>query len=148
MEKISAFTTESGIDAVKLTDIPRLNIFKTFDCGQCFRFDPVSMFGGKYEFGGVAYGKYVVFSQNSDTELAIYGSTVEDYEKIWRRFLAFDVDYGKINRDICSAVSSSDMKTAVEYGDGIRILRQDGWECICSFIITNHTIISTNRSIH
>lgn len=147
MEKISAFTTENGIEAVKLTDIPKLNIFKTFDCGQCFRFDPVSIFGGKYEFGGVAFGKYVVFSQNCDTELTIYGSTVEEYEKIWRPFLALDVDYNKINGDICSAVSSSDMKAAVEYGDGIRILRQDGWECVCSFIISQNNNIPRIKKI-
>ena len=52
MENIKAYVTESGVPYVHLTDIPKTDIFKTFDCGQCFRFDPVSLYGNKYEYGG------------------------------------------------------------------------------------------------
>ena len=56
MENITSFVLENGVFGVKITGIPRISVFKTFDCGQCFRFDPVSLFGNKYEVGGVAFG--------------------------------------------------------------------------------------------
>ena len=135
------YITNEGAPYVYLADIPKLDIFKTFDCGQCFRFDPVSLYGNKYEFGGVAYGKYVVFAQNSPYELKIYGTTPEEYESLWRHYLALDTDYEAINSSIISATKSAHMEKAVLYGDGIRILRQEPWECVCSFIISQNNNI-------
>ena len=68
MERIEYITNE-GAPYVYLADIPKLDLFKTFDCGQCFRFDPVSKFGHKYEFGGVAFGKYVVLRRTLTPKL-------------------------------------------------------------------------------
>lgn len=146
MEKIKEFT-KNGVCAVHVTDIPKISIFKTFDCGQCFRFDPVSIFGGKYEFGGVANSKYVVFSQDNDNEITIYNSTKDEYLNIWRSFLSLDVDYDKINKNIIDASKSSDMEKAVSYGDGIRILRQNRWESVCSFIISQNNNIPRIKKI-
>lgn len=146
MESISYITNE-GTPYVYLTDIPKIDIFKTFDCGQCFRFDPVSLYGNKYEYGGVAYGKYVVFAQNSPYELKIYGATPEEYESLWRHYLALDTDYESINKNIIAATKSAHMEKAVLYGDGIRILRQEPWECVCSFIISQNNNIPRIKKI-
>lgn len=146
MENISYITNE-GAPYVYLTDIPKIDIFKTFDCGQCFRFDPVSLYGNKYEYGGVAYGKYVVFAQNSPYELKIYGTTPEEYKSLWRHYLALDTDYEAINSSIISATKSAHMEKAVLYGDGIRILRQEPWECVCSFIISQNNNIPRIKKI-
>ena len=146
MENISYITNE-GTPYVYLTDIPKIDIFKTFDCGQCFRFDPVSLYGNKYEYGGVAYGKYVVFAQNSPYELKIYGTTPEEYKSLWRHYLALDTDYEAINSSIISATKSAHMEKAVLYGDGIRILRQEPWECVCSFIISQNNNIPRIKKI-
>lgn len=146
MECIEYITNE-GTPYVYLTDIPKIDIFKTFDCGQCFRFDPVSLYGNKYEYGGVAYGKYVVFAQNSPYELKIYGATPEEYESLWRHYLALDTDYEAINSSIISATKSDHMEKAVLYGDGIRILRQEPWECVCSFIISQNNNIPRIKKI-
>ena len=146
MENITSFT-ENCIPCVHITDIPKTDIFKTFDCGQCFRFDAVSLYGNKYEYAGVAFGKYVVFGQNSPHELKIYGSTEEEYRTLWRNFLAFDTDYTAINEFIIEASASEHMKKAVEYGDGIRILRQEPWESVCSFIISQNNNIPRIKKI-
>jgi len=147
MEKVIPFTLENGAVGVKIENPPRIDIFKTFDCGQCFRFDPVSLFGNKHEFGGVAFGKYVVFAQNSEDELIIYNSTVEDYNAIWRSFLAFDVDYGAVDEWISDAVKSEHMDKAIECSRGIRILRQDSWEAVCSFIVSQNNNIPRIKKI-
>ena len=147
MEKVIPFSLENGVFGVKVENPPRIDIFKTFDCGQCFRFDPVSLFGHKHEFGGVAFGRYVVFGQDTESDLYIYNSTLEDYEKIWRNFLAFDVDYGIVDSHISTALKSEHMDRAIECSRGIRILRQDGWEAVCSFIISQNNNIPRIKKI-
>ena len=147
MEKFVEFTTENMVKAVKIEGIPYIDIFKTFDCGQCFRFDEVSIFGNKQEFGGVAFGRYVVFGQNHPNEIIIYNSTYKDYLEIWKSFLALDVDYDRINSDILCSLSHSHMEKAVSYGKGIRILRQDRWEALCSFIISQNNNIPRIKKI-
>ena len=147
MEKVSSFTLENGVCGVRIDNPPRINIFKTFDCGQCFRFDPVSLFGHKHEFGGVAFGRYVIFAQDGENELYIYNSTVEDYQKIWRNFLAFDVDYETVDRHISAVTKSIHMDRAIECSQGIRILRQDAWEAVCSFIISQNNNIPRIKKI-
>ena len=67
------------------------SVFRTFDCGQCFRFDPVSLYGNKYEYGGVAYGKYITVAQD-ENDVTIYGSDAEDFRKIWINYLGLDFD--------------------------------------------------------
>ncbi len=147
MEKVIPFTLENGVFGIKIENPPRIDIFKTFDCGQCFRFDPVSLFGNKHEFGGVAFGRYVVFAQNHQNELIIYNSTTQDYENIWRSFLAFDVDYDAVDKWISAAVKSRHMDKAIECSRGIRILRQDSWEAICSFIVSQNNNIPRIKKI-
>ncbi len=146
MEKIREFDI-NGLPCVEITDIPCINIFKTFDCGQCFRFDPVSIFGNKYEYGGVAKGRYVVFGQNDESALVIYGATKEEYFDVWKRYLALDIDYDKINLKIIMACPTEDMQRAVSFGKGIRILRQDMWESVCSFIISQNNNIPRIKKI-
>lgn len=147
MEKITSFTLENGVFGIKAEGIPEINIFKTFDCGQCFRFDPVSLFGNKYEFGGVALGRYVVFAQNRENEIIIYNSTQNDYINIWRKFLSLDVDYEAINSHISKSLKSEHMDKAIECSRGIRILRQDMWEAVCSFIISQNNNIPRIKKI-
>ncbi len=147
MEKYVEFTLENGVNCVKIENIPYLDIFKTFDCGQCFRFDSVSIFGNKHEFGGVAFGRYVVFAQNHPNEIIIYNATYSDYLEIWKSFLALDVDYDKIDSEISQAINNSHMDKAIEYGRGIRILRQDKWEAVCSFIISQNNNIPRIKKI-
>lgn len=147
MEKITFNTLKDGLPYTVVEDIPRIDIFKTFDCGQCFRFNEVSLFGNKYEVGGVAFGKYVVFAQNNSNQIIIYNSTVEEYNKIWRKFLSLDVDYNRIDREISLALNSDSMDKAIEVSSGIRILRQDSWEAICSFIISQNNNIPRIKGI-
>ena len=147
MENVKEFITEAGVPYVLVEGIPKIDIFKTFDCGQCFRFDPVSLYGNKYEYGGVAYGKYVVFAQNSPYELKIYGTNAEEYFSLWRSYLALDTDYEVINSHVIAVSDSNHMSSAVEYGSGIRILRQEPWECVCSFIISQNNNIPRIKKI-
>ena len=130
----------NGMNIIKLDGVELFDVRKVFDCGQCFRFDEVSDSRHDVEFAGVAFGKYISIAQDGNT-VYIYNSTVEEYETIWKSFLGLDRDYGEINDNILSLSSNSALSDAVERASGIRILRQDTWEAICSFIISQNNNI-------
>ncbi len=137
---------ERGLDVVYISHIPTLSLEKSFDCGQCFRFDAVSVFNHKTEVGGVAFGKYVVFAQDKESELYIYGATKKDYYDIWEKYLSLDVDYQK-KHDLLLSLKNSHLERAISLGNGIRILRQDSWEALCSFIISQNNNIPRIKKI-
>ena len=139
-------TFEKQKDFVKIKLDGELSVEKTFDCGQCFRFERVESDRHEYEFGGVAYGRAVSFAAENGT-LYIYGANEEDYENIWKTYLGLDVDYDAVNADILSRSDNPALKKAMEFGRGIRILRQEPWETVCSFIISQNNNIPRIKKI-
>ena len=110
----------------------------TFDCGQCFRWELQE--DGSYT--GIANRQAVRISMVEDT-VEIEGITQTDYEDFWKRYLDFDRDYSKIKK----TVSINDtMIKSVEFGNGIRILRQDFFETLISFIISQRSSIPKIKS--
>ena len=131
---------------IKVSGVSDFDVRKTFDCGQSFRFDPVSHTQHESEYAGVAFGRHVSFASEGK-ELYIYNSDLSDFENIWRRYLALDLDYRSINEDILASCSHSTMREAVECGRGIRILRQDPYEAVISFIISQNNNIPRIKKI-
>ena len=117
-----------------------INLDHTFDCGQCFRFDRAEDSEYEVEYRGVAYGKAVSFAEK-DGDLYIIGADESEFESIWRRYLSLDEDYGAIHGELLSLSENEALHRAVEYGKGIRILRQEPWEAVCSFIISQNNNI-------
>lgn len=137
---------KNGTPVVIVEGLESFDVGKIFDCGQCFRFDEVENSTHQKEFSGVALGRFVSFAQDGD-KLYIYGSTLDEYERVWRKYLAIDKDYPQIEREILESYESDALKRAVEYGRGIRILSQDGFECIISFIISQNNNIPRIKKI-
>lgn len=137
-----------GVPAVCVEGLEHFDVSQIFDCGQAFRFLPID--GNQYHVGGVAYGKYIELLQIGDT-LTIINSTVCDYENIWKHYLALDVDYGEVKRELSDAMraqgDSGVFERALNVGGGIRLLRQEPWECLCSFIISQNNNIPRIRKI-
>lgn len=100
---------------------------KIFECGQCFRWNS----DGNGIYCGVAMDKLLLIRR--DGEYIHMSCTPEEFEMVWRGYFDIDTDYVRIRQKI-----SIDpyMTEAAEYGAGIRILRQDSWEALCSFIIS------------
>ncbi|MDD4773605.1 MAG: DNA glycosylase [Eubacteriales bacterium] len=124
-----------------IAPITGFSLRKTFTCGQCFRFDEE---GDGYS--GVAFGRYVRFAQPAPDILRIYGEAASDAD-LWIKYLALDVDYEAIRLDIARRFDCEIMDRALEYGEGIRILRQQPWEVICSFIISQNNNIGRIKKI-
>lgn len=134
---------------LKIDGIGDFSVMRTFDCGQCFRFDPVTDENFIYRVDGVAYGRHVSFAENGDGSLFVRSSE-EDLKNIWEKYLGLDRDYGEINKKIVSVLSGSDrehMEKAVEASRGIRILSQDKWEALCSFIVSQNNNIPRIKKI-
>lgn len=111
-----------------LTNTEDFDLEHIFDCGQCFRFNRLD--GNTYL--GVAYGRALKISQDGST-VTLYDTNERDFYDIWFDFFDFSRDYGKIKDRLSS---DSVLREAIGCGGGIRILKQDLWETIVSFIIS------------
>lgn len=145
------FTVEFGVTAesvpyARLCGVEYFSTEAVFDCGQAFRFLPVEGTAHECEYGGVAFGKYVSVAQDGDT-LTLYGATEDDLGKIWIPYLGLDFDIASARNDIISRSENPALREAVEYGRGIRILRQEKWETLCSFIISQNNNIPRIRGL-
>lgn len=110
-----------------------------FDCGQCFRWTRQD--NGSYT--GIAFGRVVNMqvsrAEDGVHQLEIDGCSEEDFNNIWYDYLDMARDYGVV-KDIL-AEGDPVMAKAIETGTGIRILKQDLWETIVSFIISQNNNI-------
>jgi len=112
---------------VRISGVADFDPVHIFECGQCFRWNMRE--DGSYV--GVAMGRAArVRTESGDVFIS---GTLRDYEDIWRGYFDMDCDYAAIRRRV--AVDDY-MKRASDFGAGIRILRQDRWEALCSFIIS------------
>ena len=112
-----------------------------FECGQCFRW--MAEEDGSYT--GVAKGKVINVSRENDT-VYIKNSSLKDFNDIWKDYFDLNTDYTKIKNILKNM--DEHLEKATEFGWGIRILRQDPWEMIISFIISsNNRIPMIQRAI-
>ena len=149
---ITALATDGG-NAVRVDGLENFKISQIFDCGQCFRFDPVHTPRHTAEIAGVAYGRYIRIGQDTPDTITVYNTTADEFERVWRHYLALDIDYTDVRRDIAERFAAATggrdviMPKAMEYGDGIRILRQEPWEAVCSFIVSQNNNIPRIKKI-
>jgi len=123
---------------VEVSDISDFNLEKIFECGQCFRWNADE--NGTYF--GVAHGHAVRLRYRKDN--IFISGTIDEFESIWRDYFDFDRDYAEIRQKLCI---DDFMTCATEFGAGIRLLRQDKWEALCSFIISQNNNIPRIKMI-
>jgi len=112
---------------VEVTGVPEFDLRKTFECGQCFRWDADE----KGAYTGVAFGRAARLRREGGS--VFISGTMGDFEAVWRGYFDLGRDYGEIRRRFGEG---GFMGEAARFGEGIRILRQDKWEALCSFIVS------------
>lgn len=116
---------------------------QTFDCGQCFRFEREA----DGTWSGVTRGIFFGVKDMGE-RLFIRCESEEELTGVILPFLALDEDYDMIREDIKTHFAADDtMAAAMELGSGIRILRQEPWEALCSFIISQNNNIPRIKKI-
>lgn len=105
-----------------------------FECGQCFRWHRQD--DGSYT--GVAKGKVINVSKDND-KIYLKNTNLEDFNTIWYNYFDLGTNYTEIKNTLKNMDEYLDK--ACEFGWGIRILQQDGWEMLVSFIISSNNRI-------
>ena len=124
---------ENFENGVILKDIKNFELSHIFDCGQCFRWNRQE--NGNYI--GIAYGR-VIEVEKRDKEVLIYNTNEKEFNEIWKEYFDLERDYSNI-KDILS--KDSLLKVSVEFGHGIRLLKQEPFELVISFIISSNNRI-------
>lgn len=121
---------------VMLNHVSHFNIGQILESGQVFRFEKIS----EYSYLLNAKQKLIKITQLPDSSSVIlYNTTASEVEEFWVDYFDINTDYENITKIL--AAKDEWMAKAVDFGKGVRILRQDPWEMLISFII------SQNKSI-
>ena len=124
-----------------------MSLKDTLECGQAFRYEKLVDEEGYVEYLTVAYGKIIRVGQRKAGELIFFDEWNEEYEKAVGEYFRFDTDFEEIRRDVLSRTDSEWLKKAAEVAKGIVILKQEPWETLFSFIISQNNNIPRIRKI-
>ncbi len=118
-------------EQIKLKDINHFELKDIFECGQCFRWKEEE--DGSYT-GIVKIGALNVSKNKNEVVVKGYIKDSENLKSFCEDYLDLKTDYAKIQKEISK--NDETMKEAIKYGKGIRILNQDSFEMLISFIIS------------
>lgn len=113
---------------------------QTLDCGQAFRFEPLN----DTKWCGIACDRYLEIEKLPDGAVVLYNVSQKEFEDIWCDYFDLNRNYSKIIEEISK---NEVLRTASEYGKGIRVLNQPPWETLCSFIISQNNNIKRIKGI-
>ncbi|HBD87102.1 MAG TPA: DNA-(apurinic or apyrimidinic site) lyase [Clostridiales bacterium] len=122
---------------MRLCSASDLDIAKTLECGQCFRWNA----GPDGVYAGVARGRAARVWEEAGT---VYIDAPEEELGFWSEYFDLSTDYDMARASIASGRYLSE---CVNFGRGIRILRQEPWEALCSFIISQCNNIPRIKAI-
>ena len=126
----------------QITKIPTFDVKNIFECGQCFRWNKEK----ENSYVGVFENSVVRVKQTSKS-ISFEGVNKQDKDLQEICFSYFDLqrDYESLQKQLKKADST--LGQSIQYGQGIRILNQDLWETIISFIISANNNIPRIKGI-
>ena len=123
-----------------LNNVQSFELKDIFDCGQCFRWNAED----DCSYTGV-FGKNVLNVKKIENDIIFKGICEGNIERVVNNYFDLDRDYEEIKKRL--AKIDKNMKESITYGSGIRILNQDLWETIISFIISANNNIPRIKGI-
>lgn len=124
----------------KLRNVESFELRDIFECGQCFRWNKQE--DGSYT--GVFKNNVLNVKKNKD-EIIFEGICENEIQQTVENYFDLNRNYEKIKEQLSKI--DQNMKMSIEYGNGIRILNQDLWETIISFIISANNNIPRIKGI-
>lgn len=115
-------------DSIIIKGVKNFNIKQILECGQCFRWQRVT----DTDYIVVSNRRVIEIIQEDD-EVIIHNTNMNDFKNIWENYFDLNTEYGPLKEEL-----SNDelLKQAIEFGYGIRLLNQDPFEMVISFIIS------------
>ena len=160
---LDEWTDSAGLPAVAVDcgGCGGFSVEKIFDCGQTFRFLPEpenpDRASGRVRVGkGLPEAHIAVDGSDVDPDtgegrLILRGMTAESFRERWADYFDLGENYAEGERIILDAMpdghSRAEMAEALRRGRGIRILRQDPWETLVTFILSQNNNIPRIRGI-
>ena len=118
--------------------VTRIGFFdpgKTADSGQAFRIHRID----DTHVETVALGRYLQIASMPEKNTYAFSCSREEFENVWRDYLDIGTDYDAVVKGIDE--NDGFLRAAAEYGYGIRILKQEPFETIISYIISQRRSI-------
>ncbi len=120
-------------NGIILEDIECFNVELSVFCGQAFRWEK----NEDGSFTGTVKGRVLNIEQNEE-QIIFRNTTKEEFENIWYDYFDLERDYAGICKNF---ESDSYLERAKNEYYGIRVLNQEPWEALCSFIISQNNNI-------
>lgn len=130
-----------------LENVDSFDIEQILECGQCFHFDKI----GEKEYVIVAKG-HVLHIMQSNGKITFFDTDKNTFENVWRLYFDLDRDYSQIKKWLIENEKkvlhkSGVLEKAILEKGGIRILNQDFFETLISFIISQNKQIPHIKQI-
>ena len=129
------------MDKFILKNQDSFNLVHIFECGQCFRWN-------KEEDGSYigVIDSCVIKVKKENEQIIFTGKSIKgNFEEIIKKYFDLDTDYSEYKNKLSKV--DDYLKESIIFGEGIRILKQDLWECIISFIISANNNIPRIKKI-
>ena len=123
-----------------IKNVKSFNLTHIFDCGQCFRWNK----NEDESYTGVVKENVINIKMiNNDVYVKSFGE--DNLKELFNHYFDMNRDYDKIKKSLRRV--DEHMEKSILYGDGIRLLNQDLWETIISFIISANNNIPRIKGI-
>ena len=122
---------------------PDLDLEETLDCGQAFRWTKVPS-DHECTFEGRFLDSPLRISQIKKGSFLLHGVSEADFLGKWLSYFDLETDYSELKRQFSE---DETLSKACRFAGGIRLLRQDSWECLISFIISQNNNIPRIKGI-
>ena len=150
-----------------LAGVTDFNLRETLECGQCFNFvrtdegTDSSFCAYRIIAGGrvlrISEKRFEEDKDNSSTdnghtedntgtcELILHDTSIEDYEQFWKHYFDLDTDYSLIKKKIVE--ECPELEEIIRENPGIRLLNQEFFETLISFIISQNKQIPQIKAV-
>ncbi len=122
---------------------PDLDLDETLDCGQAFRWKRIPS-DYMCTYTGAFFNDELTVSQTAAGSFIFHNTTENDFLSKWVGYFDFESDYSELKR--CFSEDET-LSKACRYAGGIRLLKQNSWECLISFIISQNNNIPRIKGI-
>ncbi len=134
-------------EAIAVSGLGKYSLTDTLECGQVFSYSEVSRSADFSEYI-IPVGEILIdVGQKTKGELIFFEMNDEDFLKVAVPYFSLDTDYEKISEAVKKSYDKPWFQSAVEGASGIAILKQDAWEALFSFIVSQNNNIPRIRKI-